>query len=159
MQRKSNDNNTSPIHYYHCFFSEQKVLNIYGWMSYSHIMQWFLRNVHKSCGLMILLILEFISPECLLCKTFPDIQVQNALCGLDVWDKRTEGRWFWTDEQQSKTPHPSCNRYNNRYKHTTKHIRLKLTMINCPTLLFSLLRAWRQFLPPYKKQYEKHIRF
>ena len=43
---------------------------------------------------------------------FPDIQVQNALCGLDVWDKRTEGRWFWTDEQQSKTPHPSCNRYN-----------------------------------------------
>ena len=42
---------------------------------------------------------------------FPDIQVQNALCGLDVWDKRTEGRWFWTDEQQSKTPHPSCNRY------------------------------------------------
>ena len=37
--------------------------------------------------------------------------MQNALCGLDVWDKRTEGRWFWTDEQQSKTPHPSCNRY------------------------------------------------
>ena len=37
--------------------------------------------------------------------------MQNALCGLDVWDKRTEGRWFWTDERQSKTPHPSCNRY------------------------------------------------
>ena len=35
----------------------------------------------------------------------------SAECGLDVLDKRTEGRWFWTDERQSKTPHPSCNRY------------------------------------------------
>ena len=81
---------------------------------------------------------------------FFSYQLQNAPCGLDMWDKRTEGRGFWTDEYQSKTPHPSCNRYNNRYKHTTKYIRLKLTMINCLMLPFSLFLAWRQFLPPWE---------
>ena len=38
------------------------------------------------------------------------MEVQNALRGLDVLDKRTEGRWLWTDEHQSKTPRPSSNR-------------------------------------------------